>query len=254
MNLVLIAAILILALNIVLGYKEGLVKAAYSLVSWILIMVLTTCLTPLATDWVMNNTSVPTRIESYVYEQIKKGVEEKQKEVQEQLGTQVENQLEFQGGEGLEALEQYGIQLPDAILNKLEEVQEEWSIEEPLESITDSAVSPAFRTLAATITAIIVKGVVSVVILILAIIIVFVIGAVLDIVSKLPVINTANKTLGVAVGALKGILVIWLLLAILSFFSVTEVGRTLIAWIYENPVLIWIYENNPLLNLLFLFI
>ena len=38
MNLVLIAGILILALNIVLGYKEGFVKSAYSLVSWILVL------------------------------------------------------------------------------------------------------------------------------------------------------------------------------------------------------------------------
>ena len=75
MNLVLIAGILILALNIVLGYKEGFVKSAYSLVSWILVLVLTTCLTPLATDWVMNRTSVPAKVEEYVYEQIEKSIE-----------------------------------------------------------------------------------------------------------------------------------------------------------------------------------
>lgn len=250
MNLVLIAGILILALNIVLGYKEGFVKAAYSLVAWILVLILTTCLTPLATDWVMNHTSVPTKIEAYVYEQIEKGIEEKQQEVQGELGTK----LEIEETDGLEILEQYGIYLPDAVLDKLEEMQQEIQIEESLEALTDSAISPVYRTLSATITAIVIKGVVSVVIMILAVIVVYVLGAVLDIVSKLPVIDTANKALGIAAGAIKGMLIIWVLLAVLSFFSVTEMGRTLIAWIYENPILIWIYENNPLLNLLFLFI
>lgn len=254
MNLVLIAGILILALNIVLGYKEGFVKVAYSLVSWILIMVLTTCLTPLATDWVMNHTSIATGIEEYVYEQIEKGIETKQKEIQEQMGNQVQTQLSFENGDGLEALEQYGIVLPDAILDKLEGVQEELKLDESLEGITDTAVSPVYKTLATTITAIVIKGVVSLAILILATIIVFVLGTILDIVSKLPVIDTANKTLGIVAGTIKGMFIIWLLLAILSFFSVTDVGRTLIAWIYENPIMIWIYENNPLLNLLFLFI
>lgn len=246
MNLVLIAGILILALNIVLGYKEGFVKAAYSLVSWILVLVLTTCLTPLATDWVMNHTSIPAGIEGYVYEQIEKNAEEKQQEIQAQQ--------EVQATEGLEVLEQYGIMLPEPILDKLEEVQEELNIKESLESITDSAVSPVYKTLATTITAIVVKGVVSVVVLILAMIAVFIIGAMLDIVSKLPVIDTANKTLGIAAGAIKGMIIIWLLLAVLSFFSVTEIGQTLLAWIYESPILIWVYENNPLLSLLFLFI
>ena len=250
MNLVLIAGILILALNIVLGYKEGFVKAAYSLVAWILVLILTTCLTPLATDWVMNHTSVPTKIEAYVYEQIEKGIEEKQQEVQGELGTK----LEIEETDGLEILEQYGIYLPDAVLDKSEEMQQEIQIEESLEALTDSAISPVYRTLSATITAIVIKGVVSVVIMILAVIVVYVLGAVLDIVSKLPVIDTANKALGIAAGAIKGMLIIWVLLAVLSFFSVTEMGRTLIAWIYENPILIWIYENNPLLNLLFLFI
>ncbi|MBO5259763.1 MAG: CvpA family protein [Agathobacter sp.] len=250
MNLVLIAGILILALNIVLGYKEGFVKAAYSLVAWILVLILTTCLTPVATDWVMNHTSIPTGIEAYVYEQIEKGIEEKQQEVGEQLGTQ----LEIGETQGLKALEQYGIYLPDAVLDKLEEMQEEIKIDESLEAVTDSALSPVYRTLAATITVVVIKGVTSVVIMILAVVLVFVLGAVLDIVSKLPVIDTANKTLGIIAGAIKGILIIWLLLAVLSFFSVTEMGQTLIAWIYENPILIWIYENNPLLNLLFLFI
>ena len=250
MNLVLIAGILILALNIVLGYKEGFVKSAYSLVSWILVLVLTTCLTPLATDWVMNRTSVPAKVEEYVYEQIEKSIEEKQQEAQVQPGTQQEVKVT----EGLEVLEQYGIILPDQILDKLEEVQEEVNIKESLESITDSAVSPVYKTLSTTITAIVVKGVVSVVILILAIIVVFVVGAMLDIVSKLPVINTANKALGIAAGAIKGIIIIWVLLAVLSFFSVTEMGRMLLAWIYESPILIWVYENNPMLSLLFLFI
>lgn len=250
MNLVLIAVILILALNIVLGYKEGFVKAAYSLVAWILVLILTTCVTPLATDWVMNHTSVPSKIEQYVYEQIEKKGEENQEEMQEQLETQ---QVE-KAAEGLEVLEQYGIFLPDTVLEKLEEVQEEMKLGESLEELTDSAVSPVYRTLATSITAIVVKGVVSVVVLILAIIVVFVVGAMLDIVSKLPVIDTANKTLGIAAGAIKGMLIIWLLLAILSFFSVTEIGRTLLSWIYDNKILIWVYENNPLLNLLFLFI
>lgn len=261
MNLVLIAVILVLALNIVLGYSQGFVKAAYSLVSWILVMVLTTFLTPIATDWVMNSTPIPAKVEEYVYEQIEKGIEEgieeKKQEVLDQVGTQVETQLGDQlqlGVDQLEGLEQYGIQLPDAIMEKLEEVQSELVQGDSLESITDSATSPVYKTLASTISAVVIKGVVSVIIMLLAVIIVFVVGTLLDIVSKLPVLDEANKTLGIIAGAVKGFVLIWVLFAVLSFFGVTETGRMLVSYVYENPILTWLYENNPLLSLLFLFI
>lgn len=253
MNLVLIAVILILALNIVLGYSQGFVKAAYSLVSWILVLVLTTFLTPIATDWVMNSTPVPAKVEEYVYEQIEKGVEEKQQEVLEHVEGQLSEQV-LLGTEQLEGLEQYGIQLPDAIMEKLEEVQSELVQGESLESITDSSVSPVYKNLASTISAVVIKGVVSVVIMILSVIIVYVVGAMLDIVSKLPVLNEANKTLGILAGAVKGFVLIWVLFAVLSFFGVTETGRILISCVYENSILTWLYENNPLLSLLFVFI
>jgi len=76
-----------------------------------------------------------------------------------------------------------------------------------------------------------------------------IIAAALNILTKLPVIHSLNKLLGIAVGLLQGTVFVWLVLAVMvglfaanQTFPVGELlPQTVLAW--------WFHENNMILKL-----
>ncbi len=72
----------------------------------------------------------------------------------------------------------------------------------------------------------------------------------LDVVTKLPIIRTANKLLGGAVGAVYGVLVIYLLLALLTFVTTLNATNLPMQIVQESSVVSAMYHNNILLNFL----
>lgn len=74
-----------------------------------------------------------------------------------------------------------------------------------------------------------------------------VIGAV-GIFSRLPVIRTVNHALGLGAGILQGLLIVWMLMMILSFFAATPAGQSLMVQVYDNSFLELLYNTNPLMK------
>lgn len=70
----------------------------------------------------------------------------------------------------------------------------------------------------------------------------------LDIISKLPVLNSLNKTGGAIIGLIQGFLLVWILCIILTVFAGTEFGAKALAEINASPVLSYLYQNNLLLR------
>lgn len=70
----------------------------------------------------------------------------------------------------------------------------------------------------------------------------------LDIISKLPVLNSLNKTGGAVLGLVQGFLLIWILCIILTVFAGTEFGAKALAEINASPILSYLYQNNLLLR------
>lgn len=66
-------------------------------------------------------------------------------------------------------------------------------------------------------------------------------------ISKLPVIKVVDKLLGVVLGILELMILLWLLDALLLNYSMGSVGALLNNWMQENEILRWMYENNYLL-------
>lgn len=75
------------------------------------------------------------------------------------------------------------------------------------------------------------------------IIIRLIIGA-LGIFTRLPLIRTADHVLGLVLGLVQGLLIVWFLLLILSFFAALPVGQTLLAQVHESPFLDALYNTN----------
>ena len=72
----------------------------------------------------------------------------------------------------------------------------------------------------------------------------------LNILTKLPVIHTLNKLLGVAVGLLQGTLFTWLVLAILVGLFATNQSFPVGTLLPETIVAKWFHESNIILKLM----
>ena len=64
------------------------------------------------------------------------------------------------------------------------------------------------------------------------------------------VIGTVNRIAGFAVGFIKGMVIVWLLLALTSLFAASEIGQTMTAYINDSVMLRYLYENNPVIKLI----
>lgn len=72
----------------------------------------------------------------------------------------------------------------------------------------------------------------------------------LNLVSKIPVAHEINKIVGIVAGALKGIVLVWIIFSIAGFYADTEWGKQICDIIYSSSILTWIDEFNPI-SLLF---
>ena len=97
------------------------------------------------------------------------------------------------------------------------------------------------------ITCMILNAIAFVLLFVVTLILVRVIANVLDVVSKLPVINGINKIGGLFLGLLHGFVVLWILCLVLTIFSGTGIGEACFKAINESAFLSIIYNNNLLL-------
>lgn len=77
----------------------------------------------------------------------------------------------------------------------------------------------------------------------LVLIIIKVVAEVLDLVSKLPVLNFANKTLGAALGFVKGMIIIWILCIVVTLFYSNPTFHSVIVAV-DNSLIAKIFYNN----------
>lgn len=67
-------------------------------------------------------------------------------------------------------------------------------------------------------------------------------------IEKVPVIGTVNRIAGFGVGFIKGMIIVWVLLAVIALCSTSGFGQTMTPYIDDSSLLKYIYENNPVLN------
>lgn len=67
-----------------------------------------------------------------------------------------------------------------------------------------------------------------------------------DVIAKLPVLKEVNHSIGMIVGILEGLLLVWVLCLLITGLAGTEFGQEIMKQISENSLLSFIYKNNPL--------
>lgn len=228
MNWLLIVVLVIIILSTYHGYRKGFLRMVYSLVAWIFICVFVSWTIPYIADYLTKQTEIPERIQAECVERLKSTAGEKIEEEGEGAGNTIAEEL--------------GINLPDSILEKLQE-QTAGVAGELLEQ------SGIYDGIAETLTQFIVKGIAFFIALIIAGILSWGIQRLLGFVSDIPVIHGVNQGLGTMVGALYGLIFIWIGMYLIALCCTSEVGKLLYSYIQENRLLAALYENNPIFSL-----
>lgn len=70
----------------------------------------------------------------------------------------------------------------------------------------------------------------------------------LSVFRHLPIVGTADRLLGLLLGLIQGVLIVWTLFLVLSLFATTQVGSILMSEINASPFLSFLYNINPLLK------
>lgn len=238
MNIVLIVVIAILAGCVIAGYSRGFLRIVYSLVAGILVFAFVYFATPHIKNFIIEKTNIDERIETYCEETVHNPVKT---QIRENSEVTVENsieELEKQMG-----LEELGINLPESVMEDIAE-QASGAANDFLE---DSGVYTAVSKGMADF---ILQGISFFIAFITGTILSIVISCVLGIVSKIPILSGANRTLGLFAGAVQGLLIVWVAFYLIAICSASEAGATLVSYIYSNKFLTFLYENNLIVTLI----
>ena len=64
--------------------------------------------------------------------------------------------------------------------------------------------------------------------------------------SKLPIVRTGDRILGIGVGILETILILWTTYTLIMMLDIGVVGTWVLELTADNPILTWFYEHNYL--------
>lgn len=232
MNWLLIIVLVILAAFVFEGYYKGFIRVFFSLISFLLILSLTTAATPRAVAFIEEETTLAdqvtgkclTYIEKKAQERIDAGAELQQEEIEEQAKAA-------------------GIELPAGWMDKIMNA----GSDEAQAALEESGV---YQEMAEKTSHFIVSGVTFFILLILIALILNLMIRGLDIIAKLPGLKGVNHLLGMLAGAVKGIVVIWILFFFFSIFATGSFGLLMMDYINRSKFLSFLYEFNPMLWIL----
>lgn len=235
MNWLLIAVLLILAVSTALGYRRGILKILYSIVSWVLVLAFVSYAAPNIKIYLQENTLLYEKITAKCEETIRNSVNERIAQIGENAGDDWAGRLEKNA-----LLEDLGIHIPDRVVEQLLEKLGK-NTDEVLEA------SGAYTAIAKGLADFAAEGIAFIIALAAAWILIYFVSHLFGGAFKIPVIKGVNHSLGMFAGAVYGLLLVWLLFYIIALSSTGSSGQALVSYIYDNSFLTYLYENNPIL-------
>lgn len=229
MNWLLFAVVLTLAFFIVRGYRRGLLRMIYSMVAWIVMFVLVSWAAPYVNNFLVENTSLDERISAYCEEKI-----------QEKINSNVQDAM----GQS-QNLNDLGIKLPDSVLKNISE-KTAGATGELLDATGLCA------TAAKELTVFALNGISFFATMGIAMIFLHLISRTIGVVSRIPVVRGVNRYLGMVMGAISGMMVVWIAFYVIAICSTSQIGNCLLSYIYESTFLNYLYENNLVVTMVML--
>ncbi|MFR5683581.1 MAG: CvpA family protein [Clostridia bacterium] len=213
--------ILIFALFVFLGYKRGLIGVAFKILSFLAALVIAFVLYKPVAEFIIDNTTFDEQIENAIIDSAKK-------EENLQEGESTVNQEESTTSK---VITDY--------------------INEQVENISQQAKEDIANSVARDIAVNVINGISLISLFIVAKIVLLFAKALSDLIAKLPLIKQFNKIGGTLYGILEGLLIIYLVLAIISFIAPMIETSGIPQAINQSIVGSYLYNNNLLLKIIF---
>lgn len=223
-NFVLLAAVLILIVSALIGLGRGLIRSVFSTFALIVAVVLAIQIMPYGTK-LLKATPVYTSINS----SIEKTIDDKLQVTAEGVSGQ------------MAAID--NMDMPDYIKDLLK-------TNNNADMYKALGISEFSQYISNYITCLILNGISLLVAFLIIYIVIRIVGCMLDMMSRVPVVNGLNKIGGLLFGLINGAVFLWVACIVLTIFSTTEWGKYIFGQINESVILSYIYNNNYLLTLL----
>ena len=211
----------ILVLCIALGYRRGLAGALLKLISFALALVIAFVLFKPVSNIIIDNTNWD--------ESLTQGIREAIVSDSNEETTDGEENAEEQG-------------MPTVIMEH---------INESVEAAGDTAKEAVADAAAEEAAIIIINAGVWIALFIIAKIALFFVKGIANLITKLPIIKQFDKLGGIIYGILEAIVVIYIILAIISFVSPVLSGSGIIEAIQKSFIGSMMYNNNLLIKIIF---
>lgn len=229
MNWLLLVALAIIGVGAFLGWRAGFVKAVFSLVSTIAVIVLTLLLSPIVTGMLKSNETITGTIQEKL-----------------DLIINLEINTEEVADKTDPASFVDSLSLPESIKDVIKEAIENVLVEkkEEADAFVGDQIGALEEYICEVLTNMIINAVGFVATFAVVAIGMAVLCFLLDVISKLPVLHQINTLAGVAFGALEGLMVLWILFLILTMLGSTAFGQAALSMVSESKILSFLYDNN----------
>ncbi len=221
--MLLIGVIGFLVVMTFVGYSKGFIKIVLSLAVTIVALLASVLLAGPCSTFIKEHTPL--------YDTVK---EQMSDYVSEYIGKEVDNASQDIQKDAIKKLNLPSSIQDKLIVNNTDNVKSEMNVKSFSDYIAESLTDVLLNAVTVLVLFLIFKIVLRVLI------------SVIDLFSKLPIINSINKNLGGIIGFAEGILILWVICIALTAISGTQVGENIFSAIASNPALNFIYNNNLL--------
>ncbi len=233
MNWLLLAAIAILGVCAFAGWRAGFVKSVFSLVSTIAVIIITILVSPIVTNMLKSSDSITGAITGKLEQIIDlSGIAENLSAGEERNPAAFIDSLALPDS------------IKDTIKSSLIDTMEEKEAE-AAEFVGDQ-LDALEVYICELLTNIILNAVGFFVTFLVAAAGIAVLCFVLDVISKLPVLHQINTLAGLALGALEGLVILWIVFIVITMLGSTEFGQSCMGMINESRILSFLYDSNIL--------
>ena len=215
-----IAVLALIAAACIMGFRKGFVKEIVSVFFMLISFLLVWAVNPYVNTFVKEYTPV--------YDNI-------QDKCQTMVSEQIGNKKTLDKEEQNQVME--NMELPDLLKNALVE-------NNTAETYRYLAVSTFTEYISDSLAVMAVNGISFLISFVLSAAVIKLLGFILNVLTKLPVINGINKIAGAAVGGIKCIIFIWIAFLVLTLLCNTTLGQQGMALIQQDAFLNFLYSQN----------
>ena len=217
-----IIIIAVIALCTFLGYKKGLIKLAVGILGFFLAIIIALVLYTPISNFIINNTNVKDNIKNAISDTVKTYV------------------IKEESAEGEEKQQESKVMVTyiDGIVAKQKEMIVTGE-KELIDTVSDNVAVNIIRI-----------GVALAVFIISKLILIF-INVFADLIGKLPIIKQFNKAGGTIYGVIQGILIVYIVFAVISLIAPMLNNTDFLEQINNSLIGNMVYNNNIILKLLF---